>query len=87
LGRLVDDRFEIHMRQNVPLQINPGSDLHQFQALFLEPEDTTLGNVEHRSFVDGGISAAEGFLFNLRNEFPFSPLLLDLHLPVRYANL
>ena len=60
LRRPAHDRFEIHQRQNLGLQVYAGGDLNQFQPLLAQREDTALGDVQHGLAAFPGFRAAEG---------------------------
>ena len=45
---LLDDRREVHVREDVALDVDAGRHLGQLQAALGQPEDAALGDVEHR---------------------------------------
>jgi hypothetical protein len=46
LAPLPDDRLERHLGEDVPLEVDAGSDLGQFEAAAGEPEHAPFGDVE-----------------------------------------
>ncbi|VTR67822.1 conserved hypothetical protein [Desulfosarcina cetonica] len=82
LGRLTHDGFEIHQGQDLGLQVDPGSDLDQFQAFVTQGKDAALGDVQHPLPVCGGIRAAEGFLFHLPDKFLLPAFVIDAQPPL-----
>ena len=66
--RVAHDRLEVHMRQDVALDVDAGRDFDQLHAARRALEDATLGHVEHGLAGLGGVGAAEGDLLDRLDE-------------------
>ena len=66
--RLLDDRPEAHVGQDVPFDVDAGRHLDEFQALVGELEDAALGDVDHRLRPHLRVAPAEGDLLDLGQE-------------------
>src|SRR5439155_16664065 len=66
--RFAYDRPEIHLGENVLLQIYAGSDLDQLEPFFVQTEDAALGDVEGRLLAPYRVAAAVGTVLDLLHE-------------------
>jgi hypothetical protein len=77
-----DDRFEVHVRQNIPIDVDAGRHLDQRQAAPHPPEDAAFGDVVDRLATIVGVLAIEGDLFDLLEELSLLTLLNDAQFAV-----
>ena len=87
LGLFLDDRSEFHAGQDVPLDVDARSHLHELHAVLRQCEDAALGDVVHRLVGHDRVAPAEGDMLNLPEElFPgsflpdFQKAVVDRHL-------
>ncbi|MGA8770345.1 MAG: hypothetical protein WB610_08250, partial [Rhodomicrobium sp.] len=66
--RLADDWFEIHMRQNIPFDVNAGRDFYEGQPSANAAEHAALGYIEEVAVVS--VLAGKADLTHFFNEFP-----------------
>src|SRR5271157_2325429 len=59
-NRIPYDRSEFHLADDVLLDVNAGSDFHQFHALLRQAEDAALGDVKHGLSAQACVFAADG---------------------------
>ena len=79
--RVLHDRLEIHVGQDVLFQVHAGGDLRQFHAFIGQGEDAALRNEYHIEIVHPRRFAAEGHLFDIAYEFLHAPFFYDWSFP------
>ena len=82
----VDHRPEVHLREDVALDVDAGRDLDQLQPFGAQPEHAALGDVEHRLAALGTRSAPlKVRCSTVAHELRGRPSLHDPQLPVATA--
>ena len=70
-------RGEFHLRQDIPFQFHPGSNLGQEKSLLRQPEDSALGDKLNVLMSASGISAGESDLLDHFDKLLLPPFLQD----------
>jgi hypothetical protein len=83
----VHDGPEIHLVENVLLQIDARSNFNQLQAFCRQVEDAALSNVEHGLTPLGSLRATERAVFDLLNKLLGLAILKNLQLTFVDRNL
>src|SRR5271165_761091 len=86
-GVLADYRLEVHVWQDVPGDIDAGSNLDQRQAAAHPAEHATLGDVVDRLAAVVGVLSVEGDLLDLLQELPLLAIFQDAELAVLHCHL
>ena len=76
--RPVHDGREIHLREDVPVQVDAGRDLDQLETLVAERKHAALGDVEHRLLARCGVLAAERAVLDLADELARRAVAADM---------
>lgn len=76
-GRTPENRLEVHLGENVSLEIYPRRDLDQLEVVSRQLEDASLGDVEDLFSGGRGERTAEGALLDLRDELGLRRSVID----------
>ena len=85
--RTPHDRHEVHVIENVALQVHPGRDLEQLEARVAQPEHAALGDVEHVLLPLDRLRTAEGAVLDRGDELPRLAFAHDVKAPALHRHL
>ena len=77
-----DDWNEVHLVEDVGLEVDARSDLCEFKTVVAKVEDGALGDVEDFATGTAGLFCAEGDLLHLADQFADAAFLLDVEFAV-----
>ena len=84
--RIAHDRLEVHVREDVTVDIDAGRHLRQLKAIGDKAEDTALRDVQHALATPQGVVAGESAMLDLAYELANVALAGDDEAPVRYLH-
>src|SRR5262249_58928264 len=77
-GITANDRLEVHLRENVPFDVDAGGDFGELQPVFGELEHAALGHIEDGLSAFHGIAAGKRPMLDLADEFLHDAVVDDI---------